>query len=137
MLFRSPYLWLDIKIWICPLLHHCHHTPILCPPDFVNGGELFTHLYLQSKFSENDVRFYIAEITLALETLHNVSRVTSVCRWRCVCLTAVSVLQLGIIYRDIKLENVLLDSNGHVVLTDFGLSKEFVSDDEVYLSPHC
>lgn len=41
--------------------------------DFVNGGELFTHLYLQGKFSEAHVRIYIAEITLALETLHSVS----------------------------------------------------------------
>uniref|UniRef100_A0AAY4DQC1 Protein kinase domain-containing protein n=1 Tax=Denticeps clupeoides TaxID=299321 RepID=A0AAY4DQC1_9TELE len=40
--------------------------------------------------------------------------------------------QLGIVYRDIKLENILLDSEGHVVLTDFGLSKEFL-DEEVLL----
>lgn len=38
-------------------------------------------------------------------------------------------LQLGIVYRDIKLENILLDSEGHVVLTDFGLSKEFLEED--------
>ena len=37
-------------------------------------------------------------------------------------------LQLGIIYRDIKLENILMDSQGHVVLTDFGLSKEFLTN---------
>jgi len=44
---------------------------------------------------------YIAEVVLALEQLH----------------------QLGIIYRDIKLENILLDGEGHIVLSDFGLSK--------------
>ena len=41
------------------------------------------------------------------------------------------ILQLGIIYRDIKLENILLDSQGHVVLTDFGLSKEFLPHEKV------
>ncbi|XP_047108587.1 ribosomal protein S6 kinase alpha-5-like isoform X1 [Schistocerca piceifrons] len=72
--------------------------------DYVSGGELFTHLYQREHFSESEVRIYIGEIILALEHLH----------------------KLGIIYRDIKLENILLDSQGHVVLTDFGLSKEFL-----------
>ncbi|XP_060808068.1 ribosomal protein S6 kinase alpha-4 isoform X2 [Amyelois transitella] len=71
--------------------------------DYVAGGELFTHLYQREHFNEDEVRIYIAEIILALEQLH----------------------KLGIIYRDIKLENILLDAEGHIVLTDFGLSKEF------------
>ncbi|XP_071450098.1 ribosomal protein S6 kinase alpha-5-like [Hetaerina americana] len=72
--------------------------------DYVSGGELFTHLYQREHFTEDEVRIYIGEIILALEHLH----------------------KLGIIYRDIKLENILLDSDGHIVLTDFGLSKEFL-----------
>uniref|UniRef100_A0ACB8G8F6 Ribosomal protein S6 kinase alpha-4 n=1 Tax=Sphaerodactylus townsendi TaxID=933632 RepID=A0ACB8G8F6_9SAUR len=76
--------------------------------DYVSGGELFTHLYQRDHFSEDEVRFYSGEIILALEHLH----------------------KLGIIYRDVKLENILLDSEGHVVLTDFGLSKEFVTEDK-------
>ncbi|XP_059497641.1 ribosomal protein S6 kinase alpha-5-like isoform X2 [Stegostoma tigrinum] len=76
--------------------------------DYVSGGELFTHLYQRDHFSEADVQIYIAEIILALEHLH----------------------KLGIVYRDVKLENILLDSEGHVVLTDFGLSKEFLTDEE-------
>ncbi|XP_062432363.1 ribosomal protein S6 kinase alpha-5 isoform X1 [Rhea pennata] len=75
--------------------------------DYINGGELFTHLSQRERFSENEVQIYIGEIVLALEHLH----------------------KLGIIYRDIKLENILLDSDGHVVLTDFGLSKEFLNDE--------
>uniref|UniRef100_A0A8C1HDX2 Ribosomal protein S6 kinase n=1 Tax=Cyprinus carpio carpio TaxID=630221 RepID=A0A8C1HDX2_CYPCA len=70
--------------------------------DYVNGGELFTHLVQRVRFKEQEVTLYSGEIVLALEHLH----------------------KLGIVYRDLKLENILLDSNGHIVLTDFGLSKE-------------
>uniref|UniRef100_A0A3B3HN72 non-specific serine/threonine protein kinase n=1 Tax=Oryzias latipes TaxID=8090 RepID=A0A3B3HN72_ORYLA len=76
--------------------------------DYVSGGEMFTHLYQRDHFSEDAVRVYIGEIILALEHLH----------------------KLGIVYRDIKLENILLDSEGHVVLTDFGLSKEFLEEEK-------
>jgi len=72
--------------------------------DYVSGGELFTHLYQREKFKEAEVRIYIAEIVLALQHLH----------------------KNGIIYRDIKLENILLDKDGHIALTDFGLSREFL-----------
>ena len=41
--------------------------------DYVNGGEMFTHLYQREHFTEKDVRLYIGEIVLALETLHKVS----------------------------------------------------------------
>ncbi|XP_068779712.1 ribosomal protein S6 kinase alpha-4 isoform X2 [Struthio camelus] len=76
--------------------------------DYVSGGELFTHLYQRDHFSEAEVRIYAGEIVLALEHLH----------------------KLGIIYRDVKLENVLLDRDGHVVLTDFGLSKEILGEED-------
>ncbi|KAJ3589029.1 hypothetical protein NHX12_009877 [Muraenolepis orangiensis] len=75
--------------------------------DYVSGGEMFTHLYQRDHFSEDEVQIYIGEIILALEHLH----------------------KLGIVYRDIKLENILLDSEGHIVLTDFGLSKEFLEEE--------
>merc|ERR1719208_15534 len=70
--------------------------------DFCAGGELFFHLQQRAKFQEVDVRFYASEILLGLEYLH---------------------LQ-GILYRDLKPENCLLDGQGHLRLTDFGLSKE-------------
>jgi len=70
--------------------------------DYCAGGELFYHLQRKRRFSEEDARFYICEILLGLEYMHS----------------------QGILYRDLKPENVLLDADGHVRLTDFGLSKE-------------
>lgn len=77
--------------------------------EYAQGGELFTHLAQERMFSEEVASFYMAEMVLALEHLHR---------------------NLGVIYRDLKPENCLLDSEGHLLLTDFGLSK--VAVDENY-----
>ena len=69
--------------------------------DFINGGELFFHLRRCTKFPEERTQFYAAEILEALEYLHS----------------------QDIVYRDLKPENVLIDADGHVKLTDFGLCK--------------
>lgn len=85
-------------------LHFCFQTrdKLYFVLDYVNGGELFFHLQRERTFSESRARFYTAEIASALGYLHS----------------------RGIVYRDLKPENLLLDSQGHVILTDFGLSKE-------------
>jgi len=85
-------------------LHYAFQTgPALClVMDFINGGELFMHLRKHRFFSEPDARIWAAEILLALEYLHS----------------------MGIIYRDVKPENVLLDHEGHIKLTDFGLARD-------------
>lgn len=76
--------------------------------DFINGGELFYHLNQVGKFPEERAKFYTAEIVLALEYLH----------------------KEGIVYRDLKPENILIDNEGHVKLTDFGLSKEGLEESD-------
>lgn len=72
--------------------------------EYVPGGELFSHLRL---FSQKDAILYLAEIGLALDYLHSI----------------------GIIYRDLKPENILFAADGHIKLTDFGLSKQISLQD--------
>jgi len=77
--------------------------------DYINGGELFFHLQKEEKFSDERVRFYCSEIVCGLEYLHN----------------------CGVLYRDLKPENILLTEDGHICMTDFGISKEgLVSDND-------
>lgn len=78
------------------------HEKLYLILEYGQGGELFTHLNTEKMFSESVAAFYMAEMLLAISHLHN---------------------DLGVVYRDLKPENCLLDADGHLLLTDFGLSK--------------
>ncbi|KAH9977592.1 AGC/NDR protein kinase [Lactifluus volemus] len=71
--------------------------------EFLPGGDLMTMLIKYDTFSEDVTRFYIAECVLAIEAVHS----------------------LGFIHRDIKPDNILIDKDGHIKLSDFGLSTGF------------
>jgi len=83
--------------------------------DFINGGELFHHLAIEKRFNEDRAKFYAAEIVSGMEYLH----------------------AHGVIYRDLKPENLLLSHKGHIVMTDFGLSKEGLHTDDSRTATFC
>jgi len=84
------------------------HEKLYLILEYAQGGELFTHLAMERMFSEDVAAFYMAEMILALEHLH---------------------YNVRVIYRDLKPENCLLDLDGHLLLTDFGLSKVALEED--------
>jgi serine/threonine protein kinase len=69
--------------------------------EYVIGGELFSHLRRAGRFTNEVTRFYAGEIVLAFDYLH----------------------KQDVVYRDLKPENLLLDQDGHVKITDFGFAK--------------
>jgi RAC serine/threonine-protein kinase len=89
-----------------PFLVSAHYTfqteeKIFMVIDYVPGGELFSRLKEEHKFSEGRAMLYAAEILLGIGHLHS----------------------LGFVYRDLKPENILVDAEGHLKITDFGLVK--------------
>jgi len=74
--------------------------------DLLNGGDLRFHISRYRKFSEEQTRFFIANMIYALEYIH----------------------ENNVIHRDIKPENLVLDENGYVRITDFGIAKENMPD---------
>lgn len=85
------------------------HEKLYLILEYAEGGELFTHLAMERMFTEDVASFYMAELVLALEHLHH---------------------NVGVVYRDLKPENCLLDADGHLLLTDFGLSKVAVDSED-------
>lgn len=98
---ESKILDIVTSEYVVKALFKFKHDVFFCfAMEYMHGGDFSKLLQDYGRFDESIARFYIAELVIAIEHLHS----------------------LGVVHRDLKPDNILLDSNGHIKLTDFGLS---------------
>ena len=83
--------------------------------DYIKGGELYEHLKDNTRFPEEQAKFYIANIAMGIGHLHS----------------------KNLIHRDLKPENILIGDDGYLLISDFGLTKELQKDGEEAKGSFC
>lgn len=99
-----------VNPWVVALLYSFQdqeHLYLIM--EYLPGGDMMTWLINREIFSEDETRFYLAQLVAAVDSIH----------------------KMGYVHRDLKPDNILLDAAGHIKLTDFGLCKPYMNGQEI------